>query len=79
MGRNVRKLNFLIEEGICQELERLIPTGKRSIMVNNALRKELESISRKNTIEKLVRLNPKGKRFSNHEIIDGLAKDRKGH
>jgi hypothetical protein len=79
MGRNIRKLNFMIEESVCLELERLIPSGKRSIAVNNALRKELESIRRKNTVGNLLSRNPEVKRFSNQEIIDGLAKDRKGH
>jgi hypothetical protein len=79
MGRNARKLNFIIEEGICRELETLIPAGKRSIVVNNALRKELESLRRKSVVEKLISRPPEGKRFSNREIMEGLAKDRKGH
>jgi hypothetical protein len=79
MERNSRKLNFLIEEDICRELETLIPAGKRSIMVNKALRKELETIRRKKTVEKLLTRHSEDKRFSNREIIDGLAKDRKGH
>ena len=79
MGKNSRKLNFLIEEGICRELEALIPAGKRSIVINNALRKELESLRRKSALEKLLGRPPQGKRLSNREIIEGLAKDRKGH
>jgi len=79
MGRNSRKLNFLIEEEICRELENLIPPGKRSVVVNEALRKELETIRRKNTVNKILSSPFKGKRFSNREIIEGLARDRKGH
>jgi hypothetical protein len=79
MGRNVRKLNFMIEEDLCKELEHLIPAGKRSVVINDALRKELKSMRRKNAIEKLLSRNPEEKRFSNQKIIDGLAKDRKGH
>jgi len=79
MGRNAKKLNFVIEEDIRRELERLIPAGKRSVVVNNALRKELETIRRKKSVEKLVTMSSKGKKFSNHEIIEGLARDRRGH
>jgi hypothetical protein len=79
MGRNSRKLNFLIEEDICRELETLIPAGKRSIVINNALRNELESLRRKSALEKLLSRPPRGRRLSNLEIIEGLAKDRKGH
>jgi hypothetical protein len=79
MGRNAKKLNFIIEEDICRELESLIPAGKRSFVVNNALRKELETIRRKKSVEKLISLSSKGKRFTTSEIIEGLAKDRRGH
>ena len=79
MRRNVKKLNFMIEEDIRRELEQLIPAGKRSMVVNDALRKELERIRRKSSIEKLLNSNLKGKRYSNSEIIDGLAMDRKEH
>jgi hypothetical protein len=37
MPNIARKLNFLIEEGVCRDLERLVPAGKRSRMVNEAL------------------------------------------
>ena len=42
MGRSTRELNFLIEEAICRKLDRLVPQGKRSRVVNEALRRELE-------------------------------------
>jgi hypothetical protein len=79
MGGNAKKINFTIEEDIGKELERLIPAGKRSAVVNIALRKELEAIRRKKAVEKLASVSFKGKKFSNREIIQGLAKDRKEH
>ena len=79
MGRTSKKLNFLIEEGLCRDLETLVPAGKRSRVVNEALRKELESIRRKRSVEKLLSSPPSGKQFSNREIIDGLSKDRRSH
>ena len=42
MGRSSRKLNFLIKETICRDLEMLVPAGKRSEIVNEELRKELD-------------------------------------
>lgn len=79
MGRTSKKVNFLIEEGVCRDLEMLVPAGKRSKVVNEALRKELESIRRKRSAEKLLSSPPADKRFSNREIIAGLAKDRRSH
>ena len=69
----------MIEESIRQELEQLVPAGKRSVIVNNALRKELEHIRRKNSIEKLINPNVKLNRYTNREIIDCLSIDRKEH
>jgi Arc/MetJ-type ribon-helix-helix transcriptional regulator len=79
MGRTSKKLNFLIEEELCRDLETLVPAGKRSKVVNEALRKELESIRRKKSVEKLLGSPPAGKEFSNREIIEGLSKDRRTH
>jgi 1-aminocyclopropane-1-carboxylate deaminase/D-cysteine desulfhydrase-like pyridoxal-dependent ACC family enzyme len=79
MGRKTRKLNFLIEESICHELETLVTTGNRSKVVNEALRKELELIRRKNAVENIHNASSKGKRFSSIEIVDKLAKDRRAH
>jgi len=79
MGRTSKKLNFLIEKSLCRDLERLVPAGKRSKVVNEALRKELESIRRREAVEKLLSCPPRGKKFSNRDIIEGLAIDRRGH
>jgi len=79
MGRSTRKLNFLIEEDISRDLESLVPSGQRSKVVNQALRKELELIRRKKVLEKLRATPPSKKRFSTREIVEGLAKDRRLH
>ena len=79
MGRTSKKLNFLIEEDICRELENLVPSGERSKVVNQALRRELELIRRRKALDRLhATLAPK-KRFSNREIVEGLARDRSSH
>jgi hypothetical protein len=79
MGKTARKLNFLIEESICKDLEVLVPSGKRSKVANDALRRELERISRKDTVDKILSMGTKGKKFSNRQIIETLSKDRGIH
>jgi hypothetical protein len=79
MGRVTRKLNFLIENDICHDLEALVPAGKRSKIVNNALRKELELIRRKRAVARLLDSASGGKHFCNRDIVEGLAKDRGVH
>jgi hypothetical protein len=79
MGQSSKKLNFLIDGILCREFEMLVPAGKRSKVVNDALRKELESIRREKAVKELLASPPANKKFSNREIIDGLTKDRRGH
>ena len=74
-----KKLNFLIEEGICKDLEDFVPAGKRSKVVNDALRKELELIRRGKAVGRILGEKTKSKQFSNREIIEGLARDRGSH
>lgn len=79
MGRTAKKLNFLIEEAVCRDLETMIPAGKRSRFVNDALRRELEAVRRKRAVDEIFSSTSKGKKFSSRYIIEGLAKDRGSH
>jgi hypothetical protein len=79
MGKSSRKLNFLIEETVCQDLEKLVPAGKRSKIVNEALRKELDAIRRRRAAEELLASSSKGKKLSNQQIVEKLANDRRTH
>ena len=79
MGRIAKKLNFLIEEAVCRDLETMIPAGKRSRFVNDALRRELETVRRKTAVETIMSSTSRGKKFSSRYIIEGLARDRRSH
>jgi hypothetical protein len=79
MERSSRKMNFLIEETICRDLTEMIPPGKRSQVVNEALRKELEHIRRRGAVQKLIESSPAKKKFSTREIVEGLTGDRSSH
>lgn len=79
MGKSARKPNFLIAEEICTVLEELVPPGKRSQVVNDALRKELEHIRRRRAMERLVTASSHGTGLSTEEIVEGLALDRGKH
>ena len=67
MGQSSKKLNFLIDGNLCREFEMLVPAGKRSKVVNDALRKELESIRRERAVNELLSSLPANKRFSNND------------
>ncbi len=79
LARSSRKINFLIDEEISGELERLVPPGKRSRFVNEALRKELELARRKEAVSKLFSAPLPRKRLTTKQILAFLAKDRGSH
>ncbi len=74
-----RKVNFLIEEDVAREMEDLIPSGKRSKVVNEALRKELQLIKRRSAVENILAESGRGRKLGTAAIVAGLASDRKGH
>ena len=79
MPNTTRRLNFLIEESVCRDLEKLVPPGKRSRVVNVALRKELELLRRKAAVELLLASSPRKKGYSHSDIMAFIAKDRTSH
>jgi hypothetical protein len=79
MEPSLKKINFLIEEDVYQDLALFVPPGKRSKIINQALRRELELIRRKRAVEKIVTASPSKRKFSNREIVEGLGRDRGSH
>ncbi|MDP2645908.1 MAG: hypothetical protein Q8P24_13290 [Desulfobacterales bacterium] len=79
MPSTTKKMNFLIEECVCRDLERLVPAGKRSKVVNEALRKELELLRRKSAVERLLAASPRQGGDSHSDVFELLAEDRLSH
>jgi hypothetical protein len=79
MGSTTKRINFLIDESVSRDLTELVPAGKRSKIVNDALRKELDLIRRQKAISRLVKSSSEGKRLSTREIVSALEKDRSKH
>ncbi len=70
-----RKVNFMINDDVRKEFERLVPSGERSRVANEALKKELNFIKRKRLTERLLLLRSK-QSFSTKGIVTALKKDR---
>ncbi|HLG29028.1 MAG TPA: hypothetical protein VI387_02355 [Candidatus Brocadiales bacterium] len=73
----LKKLNFFIEEDIRRELDRMVPVGKKSKVINDALRKELLRIKRGEVTEKLLALKAKGPKIRQEELVEELKRDRR--
>lgn len=50
MSKIVHKINFLLEDDVCRELDNLVPLASRNQVANEALRKELELLRRRQSI-----------------------------
>jgi len=73
------KANFLLEDKVKEELESLVPSGKRSKVVNEAIKKELLRLKRKKLTERLLLLRSQGPRIPIEEILKALKENRRKH
>lgn len=73
------KSNFVLEDKVKEELESLVPSGKRSKVVNEALKKELLRLKRKKLTERLLLLRSQGPKIPLEEIVKALEDDRRKH
>jgi len=73
------KANFLLEDKVKEELESLVPSGKRSKVVNEAIKKELLRLKRKKLTERLLSLRSQGPRVPIEEILKALKENRRKH
>lgn len=74
-----RKMNFIIEESVAQDMQTLVPRGARSKLVNEAVKKELARIRREALTSKLLKLRQRGPKAGTTEIVRALREDRKSH
>jgi len=70
------KLNFIIDQEVKETLEKYVPSGSRSRVVNDALRKELNLLKRKEITAKLAEIRDKNVMMDTAEIVDEVKKGR---
>jgi hypothetical protein len=76
MAQTAKKVNFMVNNNVRKEFERLVPPGERSKIVNEALRKELNLIKRERLTEKLLSIRAKSPSLSNDDITEIVKKNR---
>ena len=70
------KVNIVLDDDVKAELDRLVESGQRSRVINDALRKELAVMRRRSLTERLEQLRAKSKPVSTREIVALLRRDR---
>lgn len=77
MAQNARKLNFMIDNDVADELERLIPSGQRSRVVSQAIANELALQRRRHITSRLQELRGQLPKVSADKLQSELSQDRK--
>jgi len=77
MTQKTKKLNFMIKNELVMELEELVPSGRRSKVVNEAIMKELMALKRQRLTERLLAIKQKSPSLSTDEMVAVLKEDRR--
>jgi hypothetical protein len=70
------KLNVSIDDGLRDELFRLVPPRRRSQVVNEALRNELLRRKRQHATETLRGLRKRSATLTGKEIVEAVRRER---
>jgi metal-responsive CopG/Arc/MetJ family transcriptional regulator len=70
------KINIVLDDDVKSELDRLVASGMRSRIINDALKKELLQIKRQRLARAQDDLRGKSRTVSTREIVKVLRKDR---
>jgi len=70
------KVNVVLDDDVKADLDRLVDSGKRSRVINNALRREIQLISRRAANARLDDLRTTTKRVSTDDIVTLVRRDR---
>lgn len=70
------KVNVVLDDDVKADLDRLVDSGKRSRVINNALRREIQLISRRAANARLDELRASTKPVSTHDVVKLIRRDR---
>jgi predicted transcriptional regulator len=70
------KVNIVLDDDVKADLDRLVESGKRSRVINNALRREIQLISRRAANARLDEMRRTTKSLSTADIVKLVRRDR---
>ena len=70
------KVNIVLDDDVKAELDRLVESGKRSRVINRALRREIELIGRRAAGARLDEIRRTTKPVSTADIVKLVRRDR---
>lgn len=70
------KVNIVLDDDVKADLDRLVESGKRSRVINSALRREIQRLSRRAASARLDEIRTTTRPVSTSEIVRLLRRDR---
>jgi len=70
------KINIVLDDDVKAELDQMVESGLRSRVINEALRKELLLLRRRQLSARLDKLRVKTKPVSTREVVTLIRRDR---
>jgi Arc/MetJ-type ribon-helix-helix transcriptional regulator len=70
------KVNVVLDDDVKADLDRLVESGKRSRVINNALRREIQLMSRRAASTRLDSIRTTTKPVSTADIVRLVRRDR---
>jgi hypothetical protein len=71
------KVNIVLDDDVKADLDRLVESGMRSRVVNQALRREIVAIRRRRANARLDELRRSTKPVTTAEVVAAVRRDRK--
>ena len=70
------KVNIVLDDDVKADLDRLVESGKRSRVINSALRREIQLMNRRAANARLDKIRSTTKRVSTADIVRLVRRDR---
>jgi hypothetical protein len=69
-------VNVVLDDDVKLELDRLVESGKRSRVINRALRSEIQRLRRRAASERLDELRAATRRVTTADLVKAIRRDR---
>lgn len=71
-----KRVNLVLDDEVKDNLDRLVPAGRRSEFANEAIRSQLALLRRQHAIDRLDELRRRGPSLSTEEVVRLVRRDR---
>ncbi len=70
------KVNIVLDDDVKADLDRLVESGRRNRVINDALRREIRLMRRRSASDRLDELRTRSHRVGTRDIVQAIRRDR---